>query len=242
MTVEYALQAKEPLPTSFGSIGSHRAHKHLRECERICKWKEEPQSWSVKGLSLQKEIIHLPAEVGLVGKTASCHSLTDVADILGRVCMQFGSNTTTLSCCLPCPVFEWIYSDDFAVKARSANTIAIIALILEAFVLLTYMTLPEEEHHQDYLSVGLTISLMLVAAAFIAPLATSLEPCHNAITPNDFHTNATCAVSGMLLEIGAMGCVVWSPRLSHTSMHVPTNHVCSSSQINTDGCPDHSQS
>lgn len=128
---------------------------------------------------------------------------------MGRICAPFGVAGKTLSCCLPCPVTDWIYSSDFPNNVRAANRLAIVAIVLEVFVLVTYASLPIEESRRDYLNVGLMVSLMCVAGAFIIPLGSDPSPCKDAITPNDLHTDTSCASTGLLVEAGAMGSVCW---------------------------------
>ena len=56
-----------------------------------------------------------------------------------------------------------------------------------------------------------------IQLAFIIPLGTKPNQCHDAVTPNDLHSDAACAVSGVLLEAGAMAGTVWSKPLSSIS-------------------------
>lgn len=52
--------------------------------------------------------------------------------------------------------------------------------------------------------------MISIAVAFIVPLGTKPDFCYNDITPNDLHTDLSCAFTGVLIEAGAMGAVVWS--------------------------------
>ena len=52
--------------------------------------------------------------------------------------------------------------------------------------------------------------MILIAIAFIIPLGTKPDFCHNAITPKNLHTDSSCAATGVFVEAGAMGAVVWS--------------------------------
>lgn len=49
-----------------------------------------------------------------------------------------------------------------------------------------------------------------MAIAFIIPLGTKPELCYDAITPHNEKTQASCAATGVLVELGGMGAVVWS--------------------------------
>ena len=129
--------------------------------------------------------------------------------------MTMTQGLSDLTCCLPCPSTEWLYSDAFPRKARLANYISTASLILHSFLFLTFIVIPREKSHRHYLSIGLTVSFILIAIAFVIPLGTKPDFCHNVITPNDLHTNASCAATGVFLELGAMGAVVWSRMLPH---------------------------
>lgn len=94
--------------------------------------------------------------------------------------------------------------------AQTASYISIIPLILNGWLLVTFFALPEEKSHRHYMSVGLTVSLVMISIAFIIPLGTKPDQCYNAITANDLQTDRSCAVTGVLIEAGAMGVVVWS--------------------------------
>ena len=62
----------------------------------------------------------------------------------------------------------------------------------------------------------------IVQLAFIIPLGTKPNHCYDAVTPNDLHSDASCALSGVLLEAGAMAGTIWSKLLSSkadTSVH-----------------------
>jgi hypothetical protein len=115
-----------------------------------------------------------------------------------------------LSCCLPCPRTDWVYSGDFQDRNHIANYVSIISLVLNTFLLVTFIVIPREKSHRHYLSIGLTASLILIAIAFAIPLGTKPDFCHNAITPNNLKTDASCGATGVFLELGAMGAVVWS--------------------------------
>lgn len=131
-------------------------------------------------------------------------------DIGGRLCANLTQGFSSVSCCLPCPVTEWIYSDSFAGKAKVANYFAIILLILDAFLLLSFALLKKEHSYRHYLSTGLTVSFTLIAIAFITPLSTQPELCYDEVTPNDYKSNSSCGFTGTFVMLGGMGVVVWS--------------------------------
>lgn len=51
--------------------------------------------------------------------------------------------------------------------------------------------------------------------AFIIPLGVKPEQCYNHITPNDMHTDLSCAWTGALLLFGGWVCVTFSMPLYH---------------------------
>ncbi|KAK5133434.1 hypothetical protein LTR08_007773 [Meristemomyces frigidus] len=124
----------------------------------------------------------------------------------GRFC---GNISSELSCCLPCPLEKWVYSNAFEHNVNVAYWLNIPALLCQVALLASFVVLPGERGHGQYLSVGLCVSLILFEMAFIIPLGTKPEFCHDAVTPNDMHSDASCAWSGVLLEAGAMAGTVW---------------------------------
>lgn len=77
----------------------------------------------------------------------------------GRFCGPF---TAGLSCCLPCPLEQWVYSDAFERNVRVAYWFNVPALVCQIVLLLTFAVLPSEKGHMHYLSVGLCMSLILL--------------------------------------------------------------------------------
>ena len=128
------------------------------------------------------------------------------ADIPARFC---GNVTTTLSCCLPCPLEHWVYSDNLERNLHIAYWFNVPALILQVFLLATFFFLPEDKSHRHYLSTALCVSLVLLELCFIIPLGTRPSLCYDAVTPADMHSSLSCAWTGALMEFGAMAACVW---------------------------------
>ncbi|EME41866.1 hypothetical protein DOTSEDRAFT_177259 [Dothistroma septosporum NZE10] len=126
--------------------------------------------------------------------------------IKGRYC---GNIAPGLDCCLPCPLEDWVYSDQLHRKLAIGFWFNVPALIVQVFLLLTFLVLPEDLSHRHYLSIGLCLSFILAEVAFIIPLGTKPDQCYNAITPDDMHSSMSCAWSGALVIAGAMGAAVW---------------------------------
>ncbi|KAF2167815.1 hypothetical protein M409DRAFT_21962 [Zasmidium cellare ATCC 36951] len=129
-----------------------------------------------------------------------------VGELAGRFC---GNITQGLACCLPCPIEDWIYSDNFSHNLSIAYWFNVPALVLQVFLLVTFAVLPKEVSHRHHLSVGLCVVLIMAELSFIIPLGTKPSLCYDEITPGDMYTSMSCAWSGALLVTGAMGCAVW---------------------------------
>ena len=77
----------------------------------------------------------------------------------GRFCGPF---TDTLYCCLPCPLQQWVYSDEFQHKANIAYWFNVPGFVAQVFLLLSFAVLREEESRGHYMSVGLCVALCLL--------------------------------------------------------------------------------
>ncbi|KAK5169504.1 uncharacterized protein LTR77_005480 [Saxophila tyrrhenica] len=124
----------------------------------------------------------------------------------GRFC---GPVTPTQTCCLPCPLQQWVSSDNFEYNADVAYWFNVPALVCQVFLLVTFAVLPKEVSGRHYLSIGLCVALVLLEISFIIPLAGNPDQCYNMITPRDMYSSMSCAWSGTLLEVGAMSAVIW---------------------------------
>ena len=138
------------------------------------------------------------------------HRLTLAIDIQGRFCVYLTQHNSTTSCCLPCPVTRWIYSDQFPEKLQAANYMAVPSLASSLFLLCTYVVGWKRNGTQSYWTIGLTASLSLVTISFVIPVSSLPDLCYDSITPNNLHTDVACAFTGATLLLGAMGAVVWS--------------------------------
>ncbi|KAJ5105069.1 hypothetical protein NUU61_002416 [Penicillium alfredii] len=126
----------------------------------------------------------------------------------GRYCETIaGSN---ISCCLPCPLADWRYDNRLIQKTDVASWISVAILPLCIFLLVSYAVLPVKWTHRHYLSVCFTLGICCMEIAFIIPLGAKPKQCHNAITPNDMHSDLSCAFSGSFLLFGGWMVVMWS--------------------------------
>ncbi|MCJ1287359.1 hypothetical protein MMC26_006708 [Xylographa opegraphella] len=71
------------------------------------------------------------------------------------------------------------------------------------------MVLPVQRTHRHYLTVCLITGIGLMSLAFMVPLGSKPDVCHDAITPNDMHSDLSCAFSGSLLTFGGFAAVMW---------------------------------
>jgi hypothetical protein len=70
------------------------------------------------------------------------------------------------SCCVPCPVEKWVYSEDFHRKQIIAGWLNVPALVMQVLILGTYCVLGAERSHRHFLSVGLCVSLVVLEVSF----------------------------------------------------------------------------
>ena len=87
--------------------------------------------------------------------------------VLSGVC---GEISATLTCCLPCPLVQWLYPDWLFRSAQIANWFNVPALVCQVFLLVTFAVLPQEKVHGRYLSVGLCVALVMLEVGFSGPL------------------------------------------------------------------------
>ena len=102
-------------------------------------------------------------------------------DIPGRFCAPLPSTSGDVVCCLPCPQTDWIYPDsmavfsdvvpwltrcfpDFSRLTRVANYLNIVGMTCSIFLLASFIFLPITKTHRHYLSVSLTIGIILMQA------------------------------------------------------------------------------
>ncbi|KAF2843100.1 hypothetical protein M501DRAFT_926249, partial [Patellaria atrata CBS 101060] len=129
--------------------------------------------------------------------------------IPGRYCGASPINKDVI-CCLPCPIQQWVFPDNYITELRIVDWIGLASLCLCIFLLLSYAVLPPEKSHRHYLTVGLVMAITLVQISFVIPLATDPELCTNDITPRDQYDSLSCAWSGALVLAGAIGIAVWA--------------------------------
>lgn len=125
--------------------------------------------------------------------------------IEGRLC----SEVQGLVCCLPCPMTDWVYPDNFSTLTMIADWINVVGMACCIFLLLSWAFLPIEKTNRHYLSICLCCAVVLMNLGFIVPLAANPPQCFNEITPNGMESNSTCAASGAFLLFGGFAGVMW---------------------------------
>ncbi|KAI1847380.1 hypothetical protein JX265_005561 [Neoarthrinium moseri] len=123
----------------------------------------------------------------------------------GRLCKSLGQ----MRCCLPCPMTDWAYPDNFSQLTSIASWINVVGMICCLFLLISWIVLPVEKTHRHYLSICLTVAVVLMNLGFIIPLAGKPDQCYDEITPNGMASSPICAASGSFLLLGGWGGVMW---------------------------------
>ncbi|TKA83893.1 hypothetical protein B0A55_00108 [Friedmanniomyces simplex] len=130
--------------------------------------------------------------------------------VAGRFCAPItGLLPGNPTCCLPCPVTDWVYSESFNTYGAVAEWLNVVGLILLSFMLVSYIVLPAQKTRSHYLSICLIVSVMMIAMAFTIPLSAKPEQCYNQITPNDMYSSSECAWSGAFIVAGGLSATMW---------------------------------
>ncbi|KAI0848865.1 hypothetical protein F5Y00DRAFT_75769 [Daldinia vernicosa] len=79
-------------------------------------------------------------------------------DVDGRICAPFA----TLSCCVPCPMTDWAYPDNFTTATTAANWVNVVGMVCCAFLLISWIVLPVDKTHRHYLSISLACAVVLM--------------------------------------------------------------------------------
>lgn len=85
--------------------------------------------------------------------------LTHISVVEGRLCQSLGGGIT---CCLPCPLTDFTYPDSFQTMSLAADWISVVSTACCAFLLLSWTFLPVEKTHRHYLSICLTVAVVLM--------------------------------------------------------------------------------
>lgn len=102
-----------------------------------------------------------------------CRTLTDVyLDVDGRLCQALPGG---ISCCLPCPMTDWVYPESFKTITIVANWVAAVSVICCAFLLISWAFLPVEKTNRHYLSICLTFGVLLMNVSSINRTDTLVE-------------------------------------------------------------------
>ncbi|KAK6519516.1 hypothetical protein TWF281_003343 [Arthrobotrys megalospora] len=132
--------------------------------------------------------------------------------INGRLCTKiptpFG---TTYPCCVPCPVQDWLYPDNFSRIVDAVAYVNLASITACLFMLLSFWVLPTTQTHRHYLSVSLVVAVLIMEASFVVGMATKDKDhkCINEITPYDMASSVPCALSGTFVLLGGWCVVMW---------------------------------
>lgn len=95
-------------------------------------------------------------------------------------------------------------------KMTAIGWLGVALLPLTFFLLVTWAVLPVKFTNRNYITVCFTLSVVCLQIPMIIPLGTKPQQCNDAITPNDMHTDWSCAFTGAILLFGGIACVTWS--------------------------------
>ncbi|WDK13783.1 hypothetical protein CGRA01v4_05063 [Colletotrichum graminicola] len=131
---------------------------------------------------------------------------SDEGFIDGRLCQNLSE---TVRCCLPCPLADWVYPPEFNTMTTAVNWVCVASAACSLFLLLSWACLPVEKTYRHYLSICLTMAVLIMNLGFIVPLADQPEQCYNEITPHSMKSSKVCGASGALLLLGGWAGVMW---------------------------------
>lgn len=139
--------------------------------------------------------------------------------------------TEQISCCLPCPVTDWVYPDRFQTLTQVANGVAAASALCCLFLLLSWLVLPVEKTNRHYLSVCLTIGVLIMNVStlldsasivfqisrllfgqmgFVVPLIAQPDQCYDKITPHGMASSKVCGASGTFIILGGFTGLMWA--------------------------------
>ncbi|KAL4927999.1 uncharacterized protein BDV17DRAFT_298745 [Aspergillus undulatus] len=129
--------------------------------------------------------------------------------LAGRWCTPQTIGDETVSCCFPCPFTEWQYTDGFN-PTNMVSWIAVGVLILMVISALTFILLPVSDTQRHYLTSSPLMGFVFMSIAFIIPLGPSDKYCHDAITPNYWLSETTCACPGFFRSLSLYLQLIWN--------------------------------
>jgi hypothetical protein len=105
----------------------------------------------------------LKSKLGCKSSIIKNGSTLTILDVSGRFCGSIGGGN--LSCCFPCPLYPYIFSDSFLDTSKRLQYASPFSLATCTFLLLSWLCLPADKSHRHYLSVGLIVSVLLIAVS-----------------------------------------------------------------------------
>lgn len=84
--------------------------------------------------------------------------------IEARLCQEIAGG---LTCCLPCPITDWVYADYFDTSSDVASWVSVVGIIACAFLLLSYAFLPVEKTGRHYLSISIVCAVVFMHVSFV---------------------------------------------------------------------------
>lgn len=94
--------------------------------------------------------------------------------------------TDDLTCCLPCPITDWVYPDSFSTLSDVASWISVVGTVACLFLLVSYAFLPVEKTNRHYLSISIVsaVAIMNVSLFYLLSPAPVPYPTLHGPIPN----------------------------------------------------------
>ena len=89
------------------------------------------------------------------------------------------------------------------------NYVSVVSVVACVFLLLSFAVLPIDYTNRHYLSVCITIGILMMCLSFVIPMGNPESQCFDNITPHDMYSSMNCALSGAFILGGSFCTVFW---------------------------------
>lgn len=90
--------------------------------------------------------------------TQRIHCANINLDVPGRFCGDIGG----VECCLPCPVYDWVWPDSFFEKRDILVAFSTVSMAACIILLLSWILFPPNRAHRTYLTIGLIFYIFTI--------------------------------------------------------------------------------
>ncbi|KAH8691976.1 hypothetical protein BGW36DRAFT_410508 [Talaromyces proteolyticus] len=122
----------------------------------------------------------------------------------GRWCKLIGNT----SCCFPCPITDWTYSENFSSDIQISSWLGLSVFVLAIAYSISCLVLPKQVTGHHYLNTAPLIGFIFMSVAYWLPLATKPQQCYDSITPHDWKSDVSCAFTSTFLLFGVWVLVI----------------------------------